>query len=51
MILHRRWQVELGEDRGDVLLDGAFADDQRVGHGGVGAALGHQAEYLVARAG
>ena len=39
-------QVELGEDVGDVLLDGAVADDQRGGDGGVGAALGHEPQHL-----
>ena len=45
----RRWsegggEAELGEDAGDVLLDGALGDDQAVGDGGVAAALGHQGE-------
>src|SRR5581483_8266788 len=35
-------QVELEEDVGGVLGDGAFGDDEAVGDGGVGAALGHE---------
>ena len=48
----RRWssaacgQVELGEDGGDVLLDGGQADDETVGDGRVGAALRHEAEHV-----
>ena len=46
VVLGRRRQVELGEDRGDVLLDRPLGDDQLRGDGGVGAALGHQPQHL-----
>ena len=46
VVLDRRREVELGEDRGDVLLDRALGDDQRLGDRRVRAALGHQAEHL-----
>ncbi len=39
-------EAELLEDGGDVLLDGADADDEALGDGGVGAALRHQLEDL-----
>src|SRR5690606_8998070 len=39
-------QVQLHEDVADVLLDGALAHHQLAGDGGVGAALGHEAEHL-----
>src|SRR5271166_3889790 len=41
-----RRQPELGEDVVDVLFHRAAADDERVGDGGVGPALGHQGEHL-----
>ena len=46
MIVVGGGQVELGEDVGDVLLDRAGRDDERARDGGVGPALGHQAEHL-----
>jgi len=39
-------QVELHEDAGDVLLDRAGGDHQRLGDAGVGPALRHEAEHL-----
>jgi hypothetical protein len=39
-------QVELGEDRVDVLGDGAVGDHQDGGDLGVGASLGHQREHV-----
>jgi hypothetical protein len=41
-----RRQLELREDPGHVLLDGAFGDHQLLGDRRVGAALGHQPEHL-----
>ena len=46
VVVVRGWQVELGEDRRDVLLDGAVGDDERAGDRRVGPALGHQAQHL-----
>ena len=37
--------VELGEDVADVGFDGAFADHEPVGDGGVGESLGHEFEH------
>ena len=42
-------EVQLGEDVGHVLLDCALADDEGVGDGAVGAALGHEGEHLRSR--
>src|ERR1700678_3406612 len=39
-------QAKLGENVVDVLLYGAAADHELFGDGGVGAAFGHQREYL-----
>src|SRR4051794_4106520 len=47
VVFIRGGQVQLAEDVGDVLLDRAGRDDQRAGDGGVGPALGHQAEDLL----
>ena len=46
VVLRGGREVELGEDRGDVLLDRALGDHERRGDRGVGAALGHQPEHL-----
>ena len=46
MVLGGGREVELGEDRRDVLLDRALGDDELAGDRGVGAALGHQPQHL-----
>jgi hypothetical protein len=44
--LSARGKPELGEDMRDMRLDGADSDDQLVGDGTIGFALGHQARHL-----
>ena len=39
-------ESELGEDAPDVCFDGLIGDEERPGYGAVGAALGHESEYL-----
>src|SRR3954451_13747 len=46
MLSIRRRQPELGEDRGDVLLDGAVRHHQGPGDADVGASFRHQPEHL-----
>src|SRR5689334_11803599 len=46
MVLAGWQQVELGKDVRDVLFDSPLGHRQRGGNGGVGTALGHQAEDL-----
>ena len=41
VVLLGGWEVELGEDRVDVVADRFLGDDEAGGDGGVGAALGH----------
>ena len=46
MILGRRGEVELEEDARDVLLGGAWRDEEPVGDRLVRATLGHELEHL-----
>src|SRR5262245_33507665 len=46
MIVWRRFETELREDRPDVALDGSQLEDQRGCNGLVGSSLRHQAEDL-----
>ncbi len=38
------FEAEFAEDVGDVFLDGSFADEELLGDGGVGVALGHRCQ-------
>jgi hypothetical protein len=47
IVVFGRRKAQLREDVGDVFGDRAVADVQLEADGGVGAALGHQLEYVV----